>query len=305
MLRSRSAGNMPESRLAPKVSTIEKSSTVRLRWTSERRGRPTGVSRRNRSRPACGEQNAGRAADHRQQQAFGQRIPHQAPLGGAERHAHGGFAVARQRASQLRVGQIQAGDQHQPHDGGHQQPQGRSGIVHDGLLHRLHPGAQRAGAAVAAIRRVREDLRLDRVELRRRLRQGDARIEPPQRDPVAIVSVPWELRHIERRGEKDGGLGRGAHGLAAAPERAQHGSAGEVEVGGQHADHLARNIAEADAGADHARDRRETGPAIAGNVRTATLSWPWTPSSRDKRAAQQRMHLKDVEEIRNGRRRRW
>src|SRR5215469_6675370 len=52
------------------------------------------------------ERNAEGASDRCEQKVFSEGIPGQPPFGGAQRRAHGVFAVAREAASKLRVGQV-------------------------------------------------------------------------------------------------------------------------------------------------------------------------------------------------------
>jgi hypothetical protein len=119
------------------------------------------------------------------------------------------------------------------------------GAAYHGFLHRLDRSQQRAGAFVGHI--VLHDLGLDRVQLRLRLPHADARLEAPNGDPVAVVSIPGELRHVERCGEKHLGIGRAAHWLlgAGGPQRV-----GEVEADRPDADDFAGNIVEADGSSD-------------------------------------------------------
>src|SRR5439155_24362965 len=79
----------------------------------------------------------------------------------------------------------------------------------------------------------------------------------------------------------------------------QGASTGEVEVGGQHAHHLARNVAEADRCADRAGiAMKQVLPQQVTQNRNVVVAL--NTILRDKRPALQCVHLENLKEIRNG-----
>ena len=54
--------------------------------------------------------------------------------GGSEGGAYGGFAVAADESGELRVCEIDAGDEEDAEDGGHEEPETGGGAAHDDLL---------------------------------------------------------------------------------------------------------------------------------------------------------------------------
>ena len=72
-----------------------------------------------------------RAACQRQQHTFGHELPEQPSAAGAERRAHGKFAMARFGAGQQQVRQIRAGDEQHEADGDLQHPDRLTGLAKD------------------------------------------------------------------------------------------------------------------------------------------------------------------------------
>ena len=62
--------------------------------------------------------------------------------GGSEGGADCGFAVAADEAGELRVGEIDAGDEENAEDGGQEEPKARGGFADDDFFHGLDVGGE-------------------------------------------------------------------------------------------------------------------------------------------------------------------
>jgi hypothetical protein len=76
--------------------------------------------REQRARQEKGDGHPERAADERQQQAFGEELPHQSSARRAERKTDGDFSLAHEPAGDQQVGDVGARDQKNQADHAHQ-----------------------------------------------------------------------------------------------------------------------------------------------------------------------------------------
>ena len=110
-----SAGNRPNSKPVPSVSTAANARTVGSSWILKR-----GLLRQHRGDQVehpLRDQQPDQPADRRQDQRLGQQLPDQLRAVGADRQAHGHFTAAPSGAGQQQVGDVGARDQQ--HQAGH------------------------------------------------------------------------------------------------------------------------------------------------------------------------------------------
>ena len=75
-----------------------------------------------------------------EEEDFGEGALQDAGGGGSEGGADGGFAVAADETGELCVGEIDAGDEKDAEDGGHEEPEAGGGAADDDFLHGLDVG---------------------------------------------------------------------------------------------------------------------------------------------------------------------
>ena len=99
-----------------------------------------------------GESDAEGSTDEREDADFGEGRLQKVCGGGAECRAYGGFAVASDEAGELRVGEVDAGNEQDAEDGGHEKPEAGGGFSDEHLLHGLDVGGDGAfGVAVELV----------------------------------------------------------------------------------------------------------------------------------------------------------
>src|ERR1017187_7620070 len=247
--------------------------------------------------PHPGQSDACHSGRRGKQEVLRQRVPDKPPLWGAEGAAYGGLPVAGKSASELGIRQIHTGDEHEPDDGSHQEPQACFGIADHNFLHGLHGSHQRAWPIVPLVRgHFLQDLGLDRGQLRLRLPDADPRPEAREGNVVAVVAVPAYLAQVEDDGEEDGRFRHAALGLPGA-KRWERILVGQTEAGWQDADHFARDVAHSDLLADRVPVAIEQAlpEGVGQNGDTVAA---FDAIFREEAAAEQRRHLKDVQQVR-------
>ena len=213
-----------------------------------------GSQRADAAQSERGDRQPERPADDRQQQAFGEQLPDDSPVRGAERGPHRHLLAPPDRARQQQVGDVRAGDQQHEADGRHQHDQ-RSPHVADHLLAQRHDAEREA-----AVRRI--DVRMTGAKARRqrghlRLRLLERRAGPELRHDVVVLAAA-DLRRVgsERQRQQHLRIGddaeRGQRLLAQRERRLQH------------AHDLCRLAVEHDRPADHGRVAAEA--ALPGAV---------------------------------------
>ena len=106
---------MPVTTAAP--SEKQKDAEIERRVESQRQVGAEVEARDVRAADPLADDVPGETADARQQQAFGDHLPHEPRAAGAERRAHRHFALARRRAHEQQVRDVHARQQqHQPGD---------------------------------------------------------------------------------------------------------------------------------------------------------------------------------------------
>ena len=108
-----------------------------------------------------GESDAEGSANEREDADFGEGRLQKVSGGGTECRAYGGFAVTADETGELRVGQIDAGDEQDAEDGGHEEPEPRGGVAYDDLFEWLDVDGE--CAARVAVHLIRRDLADDVV----------------------------------------------------------------------------------------------------------------------------------------------
>ena len=99
-----------------------------------------------------GESDAEGSAGEGEDEDFGEGALKEMGGGGSEGGTDGGFAVAADEAGELRVGEIDARDEQDAEDGGHEEPETCGGAADEDLLHGLDVGGERTlGGAVELI----------------------------------------------------------------------------------------------------------------------------------------------------------
>jgi hypothetical protein len=101
-----------------------------------------------------GESDAEGASDEGEDSDFGESALEEMSGGGSERGADGGFSFPADDAGELRVRQIDARDEENAENGGHEEPEARGGAAYDDFLHGLDVGGERSlGGAVELVGR--------------------------------------------------------------------------------------------------------------------------------------------------------
>ena len=177
---ARSAGASPKRRPLNSEAAMANSSTCQSSWTSSARGKLPGQNVTNGRIPDGREQKPEHASGKPQHRAFGQTLAHQAAPARAQRHAHGQFPLARNRARQQQAGDVRAGNQQHQADRAQQQPQ-RGPDIADIRTKRLrHEAAALVGFRVL-LRQTAADHRQFRLCLGQR-RAGPQRARSRQPD---------------------------------------------------------------------------------------------------------------------------
>jgi hypothetical protein len=132
-------------------------------------------------------------AYRREERAFRQQLPHQAPSSGAERSAHRKFAAARRRSRQQQVADVRADHHKKKSDDAEQYQKCRADVADDLMVQRED------GHADAGVRgRVRlGDSRGHAVEISLRLRERGSRLQPRD-DGQRVAVVRGQLLWRER-----------------------------------------------------------------------------------------------------------
>ena len=167
-------GKTPKSRPVSTERPAANAMTVRSRWTSARRGTPSGWSARSASRETPREEDAGSAAEHGQEDALGQELPQETPAAGAQRGAHRDLAVPRRHAGEEQVRHVDAGDEQDEADGAEQDEQRVPRVSDEGLVEGDHGSAH----ALVRVRVLRQPIGDGRHLLARAL-DRDAGLQPP------------------------------------------------------------------------------------------------------------------------------
>jgi len=144
-----------------------------------------------------GKREAQETADDGEHHAFDEQLTHDAPAGGAERHAHRHLARARRRSRQQEVRHIGARDEQDERDGAHQRQEDQSNLtaVH-AVVERHH---SRRDVFVRRRVIVRQPGR-DRREFRLCLRQRDAVGQPSEDLEVpGVAFLLRQARHLHER----------------------------------------------------------------------------------------------------------
>ena len=129
------------------------------------------------------DEQSGRAADQTEDRAFDQNQPHQPPAARAHRGAHRQLFAARERARQLQVGDIRAGDEQNAADGGEEEMKILPIIAHAGV----EQGARSDPATGIGARIFSRQFMRDVVEIGARLLQGHAWFEAAQSGKARMV----------------------------------------------------------------------------------------------------------------------
>ena len=138
-----------------------------------------------------GEKHAGKSADERQQNTFGEHLPQQTRRPGAERDPDGEFAFTRSGAREQHGGQIRAGDQENERDRTEKNDQRRPHSA-DHLIVKFVERAAEAGCRLVVIRKSRQPTRDDGIDFRLRLRERHTRLEPAD-DAVAARTARLQI----------------------------------------------------------------------------------------------------------------
>ena len=99
---------------------------------------PRGAERENRVETPDRQEHARDGADHRQEHALSQHLPHQLPAARTKRRAHRQLLAPRDRAGQLQIRDIGAGDEQNARDRGQQQVQALPVIAHSRFEEQFH-----------------------------------------------------------------------------------------------------------------------------------------------------------------------
>ena len=194
MRRRRRAGRTPQMKVAPMVRRTERARTVKLTEMVWVRGMASWGIRRAMDGEE-GKSDAEDAAGEGEKQDFGEGGLQDVGGGGSEGGADGGFAVAADESGELSVGEIDAGDEEDAEDGGHEKPEAGGGFADEDFLHGLDVGGE--GALRGAVELARGNLAgegvVEGVEVFLGLGDGDAGLEAAEGDVVAVVAVEAEL----------------------------------------------------------------------------------------------------------------
>ena len=114
-----------------------------------------------------------RAAEAREQHAFGEKLANDAQVAGAQSRANGKFARAAHGARQKKIGDIGAGNQQQETDGGEQQEEEWLDIADDVFLH----GNDGDAKVFVGLRICGREILRDAIHVGPRLRERNARLK--------------------------------------------------------------------------------------------------------------------------------
>jgi hypothetical protein len=197
-----------------------------------------------------GESDAENAAGDGEEQNFGESGLQDARGGGSEGRADGGFTVASDEAGELRVGEVDAGDEQDAEDGGHEEPEPGGSFADDDFFHRLDVGGE--GSVGRAIKLTGRDLPGERVvecvEILLCLRDRDSGFETSEGDVVAVVAIEAEVVEVDGEWSKDFIVWE----LTGEWNGSEFVGFGEVEVFGQDAYDLIGCAGDLESFADHA-----------------------------------------------------
>ena len=162
-----------------------------------------------------------------------------------QRRAHGDFFLACDRARQLQVGHVSAGNQQHEPNRAQQQIQRPSNVA-DHLLHQGHNAERQSAVWRIYLGMVLPQPRGDRIHLRLRLLHADPR---PQLADDVVVLVVAILGRVGRKWQRQQHLG-----LLGAIERRHH-FARQRERSRHHAHHFVRHAVQRDRLAQDCRVR--------------------------------------------------
>ena len=181
-------------------------------------GRNEGEDRR---KPRVGQRGADHRRHQRQEQALGQKLPHEPRAARAERRSHAHLPLPDAGSRQHQIRDVHARDQQKDRDGAEQDPH----VPLDPARERLREG-QNPNAKV--VRKLgwfaRLEIRDDRPEIGFRLRVGDARFQPPQQMDGSHALDPASPL------EDDGDINVGAAPHESLGHDADHRAAGVVQL---------------------------------------------------------------------------
>jgi hypothetical protein len=150
------------------------------------------------------EQQTHEGRRQRQDDAFGQQLPHDAPPAGAERRAQGDLAPARGAAGQQQVRDVAARDEQHHPDRGEQHEEPRLVVADEAVSERRRRVAQLAGI----LRKVVTEPYRDGLELLLRLLRRRARLQSPVDAEVVLVVQDFLRRRKRDRGPQLFAVGR-------------------------------------------------------------------------------------------------
>ena len=133
-----SDGANPNSSVVSITIAIANAKAGRSKRTSSSRGRFAGATSFSASMPQAASNKPPHAAGQAQQHVLGEQVREHATVAGAERHAHGHFALPRGAADNHQVGDVGAGDQQHQHHRAQQHHQRQLHAAHGAVLQRLH-----------------------------------------------------------------------------------------------------------------------------------------------------------------------
>ena len=188
------------------------------------------------------------ASGEREDEDFGEGGLQEAGCGGSQGGADCGFAVTSDEAGKLRVGEIDAGDEQDAEDRGHEKPEAGGGFADDDFLHGLDVGGEGSvgGSVELAGGNLTSQGVVECVEIFLGLGDGDAGFEASERDVVAVVTVEAEVVEVDGERGEDFVVGK----LASERDGGELVGFGEVEVFRKDADDLIWGVADLDGAAD-------------------------------------------------------
>ena len=197
------------------------------------RGQQRLESHREHARAQGGESQAEHPGQTGEQEAFDEKLPHDADSCCAQRHPHADLPGPARGARQEQVGAVCAGDEQHDAGGGQQHRQDGSKRAVVVLVERVHPRLE----SLVRVGMVCREGRSDGDEIR--LRAGDRH---PVRETADGSEHPFVAR-VARQAGRD-------------PERLpQLRPLRKLEAGGHHADDGRRRVVDADGSAEHVRVR--------------------------------------------------
>src|SRR5215510_9079965 len=141
------------------------------------------------------QQYAQRAAEERQQQAFGQQLPRQPEASRAQRRAHGEFLAPRLATRKREIGHVGAGDEQDEADRAQQQPERSANIAH----HFIQQRRDEDGHLVVLDGILAPQRGGDLIDLRLRLFDGNALFQAPHHHQEVVATLSLIFRQARRR----------------------------------------------------------------------------------------------------------